>query len=222
MAGVVEQSTATRTRMSDARDDCAHSRFLSPFDNLFAPVVAAWPRSERELSWLAPGTTAPLTPAKVCNWQRTDGRQFLFWNLRDTGPCGYSELNRMPDERRRYWIGHFILDPACRGQGLSHLFFRNLIVHAFSEMGAAEVLLVVIPENAAAIRCYERGGMVVVGRESKRFNATGRRHTFLRMSINRKRYDRLDVYQHVEAFRTPFVRSALSVLNRQSAGVLNA
>ncbi|MCB9852051.1 MAG: GNAT family N-acetyltransferase [Phycisphaerales bacterium] len=220
MAGLVEhsaQSSAGRGHAPSASSAGAALRFISPFDNLFAPVVASWPKSAHELTWLAPGTVAPLTPAKVCAWQRRDGRQFLFWESAADGPCGYGELNHMPDERRRYWIGHFVLDPAQRGRGLSHVFFRNLVVHAFEEMGAAEILLVVIPENVAAIKCYQRGGMIVSGRESKRFDATGQRHTFLRMSINRKRYDRLDAYRNVDAFRTAFVRSAVSMLNRQGS-----
>lgn len=216
MAGLVQQSVQSDVaRLPERRVDRAGSRYLSPFDNLFAPVVASWPRTTRELAWLAPGTLPPLTPAKVCAWKRTGGRQYLFWDACQDGPCGYCELNRMPDERRRYWVGHFIIDPARRGTGLSHVFFRNLVLHAFEDMGAAEVLLVVVPENVAAIRCYERGGMITCGRESKRFDTTGRKHTFLRMSITRKRYERAEMYHDVGSFRAPFVRSAVSLLNGQ-------
>ncbi len=217
MAGLVEQLT-TRSALgprTEPRAPRAPSFFVAPFDNLFAPVVASWARTPLELSWLAPGTAAPLTPAKVCAWRREDGRRFLFLSEADDVPCGYSELNRMPDERRRYWIGHFVIDPARRGERLSHVFFHNLVVHAFEEMGALEVLLVVIPENAAAIKCYERGGMIVSGRESKRFDATGKRHTFLRMSLSRKRYERLDAYREPRQFRAAFVRSAIGLLNRR-------
>ena len=222
MAGLVEQSTvssASSRAHTGPRTSRAPAFFIAPFDHLFAPVVAAWPKTSLELSWLAPGTTAPLTPAKVCAWDREDGRRFLLLGAADDGPCGYAERNRMPDERRRYWIGHFVIDPARRGEGLSHVFFHNLVVHAFEEMGAAEVLLVVIPENAAAVRCYERGGMVVCGRESKRFNATGIRHSFLRMSLTRKRYERLDMYRNENELRAPFVRSAVGLLNRRSRDV---
>lgn len=217
MAGLVEQPMrpASRASMPDEPAGTTPVCYLSPFDNLFAPVIAAWPQTAHELTWLAPGTVPPLTPSKVCAWQRADGRQYLFWNAAHPGPAGYAELNRMPDERRRYWIGHFILDPVLRGRGLSHTFFRNLVMHAFGEMGAAEVLLVVVPQNLVAIRCYERGGMIVSGRESKRFESTGRRHTFLRMSITRRRFERFDAYQESETLRTPFVRNAVSLLNRQ-------
>ncbi|HPF38503.1 MAG TPA: GNAT family protein [Phycisphaerae bacterium] len=216
MAGLVEQPAQPMSGRADAPRAVAEtrvSRFISPFDNLFAPIVAGWPKSPRELTWLAPGTPPPLTRAKVCAWRRDDGRRFLFWDRRFDEPCGYAELNRMPDERRRYWIGHFILDPARRGLGLSHAFFQNLVIHAFEDMQASEVLLVVIPENVAAIRCYERGGMLVSGRESKRFDATGGRHTFLRMCIHRRRYERFDAYRNADTIRMPFVRSAVSLLN---------
>ena len=189
---------------------------LSPFDKLFASQIAGWPLSDDELLWLAPGTRPPLSAVKVANWRRDGGHPFLFWPDAGDAPVGYAELNRMPDDRRSFWIGHFIIKPELRGRGFSHAFLRGLVTHAFEVLRATEVLLVVFPENAAAIRCYQRGGMMITGRETKYFKATGRRHDFLRMAIHRRRFERLALYRDRFASRLKLVRSAYDMLSESS------
>lgn len=217
MAGLIAPTTRTHqptaAPMARAKSPIESRPFsLSPFDKLFAPQIAGWPGNDEELLWLAPGTMPPLTAVKVASWQRDGGYPFLFWADGTDAPAGYGELNRMPNDRRSFWIGHFVIRPTLRGEGLSHVFFRGLITHAFESLRAAEVLLVVFPENAAAIRCYQRGGMIVAGREKKYFKSTGRRHEFLRMTIHRKRFEKLAHYRNRDATRLPFVASAYDML----------
>jgi ribosomal protein S18 acetylase RimI-like enzyme len=89
------------------------------------------------------------------------------------------------------WIGHFLVDPMERGRLRGVRFAQALLARAFTNHAASEVLLVVLPDNAVAIRCYERAGFVIVGEERKYFETTRREHRFLRMGIQRDRYRKL-------------------------------
>ena len=67
------------------------------------------------------------------------------------------------DQRVAYAIG--ILDPALLGQGIGTKVTRLVLDYAFREMGLHRVGLRVLAMNFRAIRCYEKCGFVVEGRE---------------------------------------------------------
>lgn len=170
---------------------CASGACLSYFQNSLAEVIASWVRSESELAWLAPGTPWPLTAEKVLVWGQERRERFLLWNGRDEHPIGYAELNEMPKTRDQLWIGHFMLDPGHRGCGWAVRFAQALLARAFVERQATDVLLVVVPDNERAIRCYQRAGMIDQGQERKHFKATRREYLFNRMAISRGRFKKL-------------------------------
>ncbi|OWY72826.1 hypothetical protein B7486_00325 [cyanobacterium TDX16] len=170
---------------------CASGACLSYFQNCYAEVVASWVRSESELAWLAPGTPWPLTAEKVLVWGQERRERFLLWNGRDEFPIGYAELNEMPKTRDQLWIGHFMLDPVHRGCGWAVRFAQALLARAFVERQATDVLLVVVPDNERAIRCYQRAGMIDQGQERKHFKTTRRDYLFNRMAISRGRFRKL-------------------------------
>ncbi len=97
----------------------------------------------------------------------------------------------MPNRAGQMWIGHFIISPAHRGRLVGTRFAQSLLACAFSTHSAADVLLVVFPENTTAIRCYQRVGMIELGHERKFFRSTGREHAFRRMGINISRFRNL-------------------------------
>lgn len=173
---------------SPPRPEAQHRWSLSLFEPQYAPLIASWVRSEQELTWLAPGTAPPLTPEKMVAWSKASDRRFMLWPEGLLQPISYGELNNMPDRTDQVWIGHFLVDPAHRGRRHGTRFVQALLGCAFQRLGAREVLLVVFPDNVGAIRCYQRVGMTPAGYERKRFEATGREHVFLRMTINASAY----------------------------------
>lgn len=206
---------ADRQPEAPRRTDGKHWSALSHFDPLFAPTIASWPRNKSELMWLAPGTRAPLTAAKVVGWAKPGGYRLLYWAGGPT-PAGYAEVNPMHGMRGQWWIGHFVIDPNLRGRGLGRRFFHELVRIAFESLAAEQMLLVVFPENEAAIRCYEHGGMTVEGREQKRFANTRQRYTFLRMAMRRLRYQKS---RHYAALRG---HSPLILENARAAADLSS
>ncbi|MFQ5495063.1 MAG: GNAT family N-acetyltransferase, partial [Phycisphaerae bacterium] len=79
-------------------------------------------------------------------------------------PLGYGELNPMR-RRDRWWLGHILVQPALRGQGVGRLLVERLVDHAYTRLGATRVILVVSPDNTRALRCYQSVGFSVVGEE---------------------------------------------------------
>jgi len=164
--------------------------YLTRYEPSSAAVICTWVRSSIELTYLAPGTAPPLTAEKVAAWGRDRANRLLLCTPDGSQPIGYGELNPMAHRADQMWIGHLIVNPDVRGAGIGRRFTQALLARAFLQYGAAEVLLLVFPDNRPALACYEGCGMVVTGREHKSFEATRQRHLFLRMSIKAARFHR--------------------------------
>jgi ribosomal protein S18 acetylase RimI-like enzyme len=157
---------------------------LRRFDSLFAPPVAGWV-ADGELLWLAPGTTPPLTAAKVVGWTKPTDRPLLLFRENEGLPCGYAELNPMRGSFSAVWLGHVVIDPQLRGRGLGAAFTRRLIEEAFADPVVERIVLIVFPDNQAAIRCYRSTGFAQTGRERHQFISGGPVHTMLRLELPR-------------------------------------
>jgi ribosomal protein S18 acetylase RimI-like enzyme len=162
---------------SAAADPCR----LAPFQVAYADRVLSWIRTAEEAFWLAPRTKPPLTAEEVLHWQTPGHRAFLLYRRRDAEPRGYGELNQLQGFHDRYWLGHLIVDPDCRGAGLGRQLTRLLLAEAFQRHRARDVTLVVFPDNRQAIACYRAAGMRTAGYETHDFPAYQKRVRLLRM-----------------------------------------
>jgi len=161
---------------------------LTAFHSVWAPLVASWVTDPRELFWLAPKTSPPLTAEKVLAWPQPDGRPLLFWHADHAEPAGYAELNPMPGQTHHLWIGHCLIRPERRGMGWGRKIVDLLLRNAFTNGQACTVSLVVFPENTPAIRCYRSTGFRHV-REQVRYLPSAQRHyCMIEMRITRKEY----------------------------------
>jgi ribosomal protein S18 acetylase RimI-like enzyme len=156
---------------------------LAPFKPGYAAVVVGWVRTEDELRRLAPSTPPPLTAEKVSRWRKVGGEALVAFENRDSCPVAYGELNSMRYESGHLWLGHVIVDPARRGRGIGRRFVASLLNEAFFERAARKVSLIVFPDNAAAVRCYESIGFCRAGEEHHRFAAGGPLQRLLRLEI---------------------------------------
>jgi RimJ/RimL family protein N-acetyltransferase len=164
---------------------------LRAFRKTDAALVARWVRDDNELFWLAPQTVPPITTEKVAAWTARYGRPMLLWTQAWADPVGYAELNDWPGRPEELWIGHFIIDPARRGKGVSRWMLRLLLDQAFGVLGAYRVALIVFPENEPAVRCYRSGGLVEVGTQQKTFPSRPGSHMMIEMAIDRPGYESL-------------------------------
>ena len=154
---------------------------LQPFDVRLAGVVADWTSTRLELHLLAPSTRPPLTAAKVLAWKKVGGVAVVLHESGAPSPIGYAEINTMRRCARHYWLGHIVVDPSQRGRGIGRRFVGMLLDHAFGELHADRVSLIVFPENAPAIRCYTSAGFSEVGEEHHSFNGATVRLRLLRL-----------------------------------------
>ena len=165
--------------------------YLTPFDQMMAPVVAGWARAPQVLFWLAPSTPAPLTAAKVVGWAGPESGPRLFRRDDVLEPIGYLELNPMPGQPGHYWLGHCVIRPEQRGTGLGRLMIQLVLSEAFVTRAASRVSLMVFPENLAAYNCYLGVGFRAVSDQYKYFATTGRRYRMVQMSLHRQQYEEL-------------------------------
>lgn len=158
---------------------------LHPFDALFAPTVAGWV-PDAELFRLAPSTPPPLTAAKVVGWTKPTDRPLLLFRGDEQTPCGYAELNALRGSRSILWMGHVVIAPARRGRGLGTAFTHRLVHEAFRDPRIERIVLIVLPDNEPAIRCYRANGFRQMSRERHRFGPAGKACTMLRLELGRE------------------------------------
>jgi RimJ/RimL family protein N-acetyltransferase len=162
-----------------------------PFKHDDAVTVASWIRDDDELLLVSPETAPPLDEDKVRQWTARGGRPLMFAESADSAPIAYGEINDMPGHPEQKWIGHLIVSARHRGRSVGVACVDAMLAMAFDVQGGEEVLLVVLPHNAAAVRCYLRAGFVHRGEEWKRRGGVGRAYRLLRMGIERSVYERL-------------------------------
>ncbi len=158
---------------------------LKPFHDNHAGVVAGWVKSETDLLWLAPRTKAPLTPQKVIAWAGPRNISLLLFSNQQNDPVGYGELNQMRNDPHHYWLGHIIINPDIRRQGIGLAFVKKLLTIAFNDHNAGRVSLIVFPENEPAVKCYEKAGFLPTRVETHNFKSNGKTCRMLRMDLDR-------------------------------------
>lgn len=161
---------------------------LRPFSRVHASLVAGWVHHDDELFRLAPQTRPPMTPEKAIAWTKRRGRPLLLWASTWPEPVGYAELNDMPSRPGELWIGHFIIAPHHRGRKLGRELLALLLGQAFGSLRASRVALIVFPNNAPAIRCYESGGLVHESWQTRTFVSRPGTHKMMEMAIDRAAY----------------------------------
>lgn len=145
--------------------------------------IASWVQTPGQLRWLAPGTSWPLTVEKIRAWRRNGGMAYGMHAPPGSAPIGYGELNPMDAQPGHFWLGHVIIDPAWQGRGLGRRFTTELARLAFDHHRATRLILVVFPDNLAAIRCYHRVGFKTVREEYHAFGADPRLQMLRRLEM---------------------------------------
>lgn len=164
---------------------------LLPFEAGLAPLVASWVGGPDEALRLAPNSAPPLTADVVRSWSRQSGRHARVLVNNAGIPAAYGELNLLNAERREYWLGHLIVDPQQRKQGIGTRLTQLLLERAFMQLAATRVALVVFTDNPAAIACYRACGLIDEQFELQHFWAYDRYEKLLRMGITRQRWAEL-------------------------------
>ncbi|MFO0839222.1 MAG: GNAT family N-acetyltransferase [Phycisphaerae bacterium] len=148
-----------------------------------AATVASWVTTRDEMFWLSPRSAPPITAETIrLNWARPGHEQLSL--VDEAGAqLAYGELNILDQQRAEYWLGHLIVDPRRRGQGLGKRLTLALLRRAEHIYAARRVCLVVFPENVAAVACYRAAGFRDEAYEPHEFPAYDERALMLRMDV---------------------------------------
>lgn len=106
-------------------------------------------------------STSVITPERHLAWyqaylERDD--DFVFVMEVDARPVAQAALYDVAGRAAEF--GRLLVDPAARGAGLSHRVIGLCLRIADEAIGLDHLYLEVKPENARAIRAYERAGFV--------------------------------------------------------------
>ena len=150
---------------------------LRAFVDHDAAAISGWAADPAEVRAWCSLDTAPVPVDVVAAWSRPADVE--GWVLVDGGgPVGYGEV-WVDHAAGEVELGHVIVDPHYRGQGIGALLVRGLVDRARRYFHT--VALRVRPENAAARRCYERAGFTRADPEVERAWNEGQPHEYVWM-----------------------------------------
>lgn len=110
----------------------------------------------------------------------------------DGRAVGDIDLFGIDERNRRATVGIGIWRADDRGNGYGYDALRTLVRWAFEHLNLHRIELSCDPENAPALRVYERCGFVVEGRRRKRHYELGAYHDELIMGLLRDEFDAAD------------------------------
>lgn len=124
------------------------------FQNSDAAEIAAWPLTAEECAaWAGQRARFPLDPDQFRIWH-ADMQVHPFTGLEADQLVAYGEL-WVDVAEQEIELARILVKPDCRGKGLGQAFVTALIKVA-STYGIDDLFLRVLPENLAAISCYEK------------------------------------------------------------------
>lgn len=109
-----------------------------------------------------------------------DGIFAIELDGRLVGTADLHDLNTT-DRRARFGIG--IFDPSLRGRGVGTRATRLVLGYGFDQLGLHRIDLRVLDFNTRGIKCYQRAGFTIEGRERDAAFLDGSWHGDIMMSI---------------------------------------
>ncbi len=138
---------------------------LSPFATDQAAEIATWPRSAAEArAWAGSETPFPMGADQFRVWHG-DPDIFPFVGRHDGALVAYGEL-WVDRAELEVELARIIVPFARRGLGLGRAFVGALVEQA-ATFGLPDLFMRVVPDNRAAIRCYESAGFVRVSADDQ-------------------------------------------------------
>lgn len=127
---------------------------------------------------------APLPRDVAAAWLERLSRHPHAWIIEvDSRLLGEVRLDNVDRHDRRASLAIGLFDPAQLGRGLGSEAVRLVLAYAFGELALHRVSARVLADNARAIRCYEKCGFTIEGRERQAALVGGEWHDDLIMGI---------------------------------------
>ena len=143
---------------------------LRPFGRAdFDQLIASAESAEFTYQWAGPLFTYPLDRPQLERYLLTaigsppTTRLFTALDEHEL-PVGHIELTRIDHHNRTASVARVLVFAGQRGQGIGRAMLTQVLRVGFEELGLHRIELFVFDFNQAAVRAYERAGMVIEGR----------------------------------------------------------
>ncbi|MGN0602240.1 MAG: GNAT family N-acetyltransferase [Oscillospiraceae bacterium] len=144
---------------------------LRPFKPDDSKIICNWFDNEKTFDFWSGGQyTYPLTAEQFITHYaeyEQDERAWMMTALDESGEvCGHFIFRLADYEKNSIHIGHIVVSPEKRGQGLGKAMVKAALKYAVELMGMKRITLGVYEGNIPAQRCYESLGFKEFSKES--------------------------------------------------------
>ena len=147
----------------------SRSEALRGFRESDAREVAGWPTSGEEVHRWAGSLIGWPVDASVFGLWHADPEVKPYVMCEGETPVGYGEV-WVDEDEREVELARIIVRPTNRGRGMGKLLVRLLLDRA-SLYGHPDALVRVVPDNDAALACYQGAGFTAISEpEREEFN----------------------------------------------------
>jgi RimJ/RimL family protein N-acetyltransferase len=170
-------------------------RLAAEDSKLAAEWYARWSRDAEYLRLLDAIPAQPRLASQLREWIERDADKADFFPFTilaapESRLIGFVNLEAINWTHGNAWLGIGLGDRDYWSQGYGTDAVRVILRYAFSELNLHRVTLDVFEYNTRALRCYEKAGFVVEGRECEYIHRDGRRWDMIHMGILREEWER--------------------------------
>lgn len=145
---------------------------LRPFKPSDSGIVATWFNDKKIFDFWSGGQYQyPLTTEQIENKYseyQDDENRWMMTALDENGEiCGHFILRLADYEKNSVHIGHIVVSPNKRGQGLGKAMIEMALKYAIEILGMKRVTLGVYADNLPAKKCYESIGFKEYSQEKE-------------------------------------------------------
>lgn len=145
---------------------------LRPFKPTDSEIIATWFDDEIAFNFWSGGQyTYPLTPQQITYKSKiyeSDKNAFMMTALDENGDiCGHFIFRLANYEKNSLHMGHIVVSPNKRGQGLGKAMIQTALKYAVEIMGMKRITLGVYADNIPARKCYESIGFKEYSQEKE-------------------------------------------------------
>ena len=144
-----------------------------PLTRADLPLLHAWLARPHVAEWWAPTPTLAELEAEYGPYLEPGSRVRPYVVLVDGAPAGYIQSYVVAGDDSGWWpderdpgargIDQFLANAEQLGRGLGTAMVRAFVAELFADPAVTRVQTDPAPENARAIRCYEKAGFRRVG-----------------------------------------------------------
>lgn len=156
---------------------------LIPYTTEHFALLQSWVTDKLLLlQYAGPTFSFPLSQAQLEQYWQQHPDRALYLALTERTPYAFGEI--IPQEPGSVRLARLLVgESRLRGRGLGTLLVGELLQEAQRSFGASSVDLYVFPNNAPAIRCYQKAGFTFRPGEERTFDFEGQTYTVSKMNI---------------------------------------